>query len=86
MCLYVCIKEACNKTVTTFFTYIFPFIADTQLKTVSTEGIDSSTSRQPQDTQPSHLEKFWAKHILDGNQGSVSAVLVRMDGSGGSHI
>ena len=60
-------------------------IADTQLKTVSTEGLDSSTSRESQDTQPSHLEKFLAKHILDSTQGGMLTVLLRMDGSGVLH-
>ena len=56
-------------------------IPDTQLKTVSTEHIDSSTSRQPQDTDPSHLENFLAKHILDSTKEGMSSVLIRMDGS-----
>ena len=51
-----------------FLTYISPFIPDTQLKTVSTEGIDLSTSRQSQDTYPSNLEHFLDKHILDNSQ------------------
>ena len=59
-------------------TYISPLIPDTQLKT---EGIESSTSRQPQDTDPSHLEKFLAKHILDSTKEGMSIVLITMDGS-----
>ena len=59
--------------------------ADILLKTLSIEGIDSSTSRQPQDTYPSHLEKFLAKHILDSTKEGISSVLVRMDGSGFLH-
>ena len=72
-------------TVTTFLTYISPLIADTQLKTVSTEFIDSSTSRQSQDTEPSQLEKYLAKHILDSTQRGMSTVLLRMDESGILH-
>ena len=60
-------------------------IADTDLKTVSTEGLDLSSSRKSQDTQPSHLEKFLAKHILDSTQGGMLTVLLRMDGSGVLH-
>ena len=37
----------------TFLTYICPLIADTQFKTVWTEGIDSSSSRQPHNTEQS---------------------------------
>ena len=59
-----------------------PTSPDTQLKTVSTEGIDSSTSRQPHDTDPSHLEKLLAKHILDSTKEGMSSVLLRMDVSG----
>ena len=55
--------------------------ADTLLKTLSIEGIDSSTSRQQQDTDPSHLEKLLAKYILDSTKEGISSVLVRMDGS-----
>ena len=69
-------------TVTTFLTYISPLIPDTQLKTVSTEGIYSSTSRQPQDRDPSNLQKFLAQHILDSSQKGISSILIRMDGSG----
>ena len=69
-------------TVTTFLTYISPLIADTQFKTLSTEGIDSSTSRQPQDRDPYNLQKFLAQHILDSSQKGISSVLMRMDGSG----
>ena len=58
----------------TFFTYISPLIPDTQFKALSTEGIDSSTSRQPQDTDAFHMEKFLVKHILKINQGAMSAV------------
>ena len=50
------------------WTYISPLIPDTRLKTLSTGGIDSSTSIQPQDTDPSHLEKFFDKHILHSSQ------------------
>ena len=59
--------------------------ADILLKTLSIEGIDSSTSRQPHDTDPSDLEKFLAKHILDSTKEGISSVLVRMDGSGFLH-
>ena len=59
-----------------------PTSPDTQSKTVSTEGIDSSTSRQPHDTDPSHLEKFLAQHILDSTKEGMSSVLLRMDVSG----
>ena len=59
--------------------------ADTLLKTLSIEGIDSSTSRQLQDTGPSHLEKLLVKHILDSTKEGISSVLVRMDGSGFLH-
>ena len=55
------------------------------MKTVSIEGIYSTTSIQPQDTDPSHLEKFLAKHILDSIKEGISSVLVRMDGSGFLH-
>ena len=79
------IQQNICPTLTTLLTYIFHLIADTQLKTVSTEGLDSSTSRQSQDTQPSHLEKFLAKHILDSTQGGMLTVLLRMDGSGVLH-
>ena len=85
---YILKKKFCSgecPTVTTFLTYISPLIPDTQLKTVSTEGIDSSTSRQSQDIQPSHLEKFLAKHILDSTQGGMLTVLLRMDESGVLH-
>ena len=68
--------------VTTFLTYISPLIPDTELKTVSTEGIDSSTSRQSQDRDISHLESFLAKHILDSTQGGMLTILLRMDESG----
>ena len=78
--IYIC------PTVTTFLTYIFPLIPDTQLKTVSTEGIDSSTSRPLQDTDPLYLEKFLIRHVLNSNQGAMSAVIVRMDGSGVLHM
>ena len=71
-------------TGTTLLTYIFHLIPDTQLKTLSTEGLDSSTSRQSQDTQPSHQENFLAKHILDSTQGMLT-VLLRMDASGVLH-
>ena len=46
---YILKKKFCSgecPTITTFLTYISPLSPDTQLKTVSTEGIDSSTSRQ----------------------------------------
>ena len=60
---YILKKKFCSgecPTVTTFLTYISPLIPDTQLKTVSTEGIDSSASRQSQDRETSHLERFLA--------------------------
>ena len=79
-------QQNISPTVTTFLTYISPLVADIQLKTVSTEGIDLSTSRPLQDTDPSHLEKFWVKHILHRNHGAMSAILVRMDGSGVLHM
>ena len=82
---YILKKKFCSRecpTVTTFLTYISPLIPDTQLPTVSTEGIDSSSSRQRQDTDPSHLERFLAKHILDSTQQGMSSVLIRMDDSG----
>ena len=85
---YILKKKFCSgecPTVTTFLTYISPLNPDTQLKTVSTEGIDSSTSRQSQDRDPSHLEKFLAKHILDSTQGGMLTVLLRMDESGVLH-
>ena len=85
---YILKKKFCSgqcPTVTTFLTYISPLIADTQLKTVSTEFINSSTSRQSQDTEPSQLEKYLAKHILDSTQGGMSTVLLRMDESGVLH-
>ena len=85
---YILKKKFCSgqcPTVTTFLTYISPLIADTQLKTVSTEFIDSSTSRQSQDTEPSQLEKYLAKHILDSTQRGMSTVLLRMDESGVLH-
>ena len=63
-------------------TYVSPWIPDTELKKVSTEGIDSSTSRQSQDRDTSHLETFLAKHILDSTQGGMLTVLLRMDESG----
>ena len=69
-------------TVTTFLTYISPLIRDNQLKTVVIEGIDLSTSTPLQDTDASHLQKFWVKHILHRDQGAMSAVLIRMDDSG----
>ena len=53
------------------FDIYIPLIPDTELKTVSTEGIDSSTSRQSQDRDTSHLESFLAKHILDSMQGGM---------------
>ena len=73
------LKKFCSgqcPTVTTFFTYISPLIRDTHLKTVAIEVVDSSTSRPLQDTDASHLEKFWVKHILHRNEGAMSAVLV----------
>ena len=73
-------------TVTTFFTYIFPWIPDTHLKTVSTEGIGSSTSRPLQDTYLFYLEKFLIKHVLNSNEGAMSALIVRMDGNGILHM
>ena len=85
---YILKKKFCSwecPTITTFLTYISPLIPDIQLKTVSTEAIDSSTSRQSQDTDPSHLEKFLAKHILDSTQEGMSSILIRMDGSGVLH-
>ena len=85
---YILKKKFCSgqcPTITTFLTYISPLIADTQLKTVSTEFINSSTSRQSQDTEPSQLEKYLAKHILDSTQGGMSTVLLRMDESGVLH-
>ena len=60
-------------------------IPETQLKTVSTEGLDSSISRQSQDTQSSQVEKFLAQHILDSTQGGMLTILLRMDGSGVLH-
>ena len=59
--------------------------ADTLLKTVSIEDIDSSTSREPQDTDPSNLEKSLVKNILDSIKEVISSVLMRMDGSGFLH-
>ena len=85
---YILKKKFCSgecPTITTFLTYISPLSSDTQLKTVSTEGIDSSTSRQSQDTDPSQVEKYLAKHILDSNQGGMLSVLLRMDESGVLH-
>ena len=85
---YILKKKFCSgqfPTITTFLTYISPLIADTQLKTVSTEFINSSTLRQSQDTEPSQLEKYLAKHILDSTQGGMSTVLLRMDESGVLH-
>ena len=73
-------------TVTTFLIYISPLIPDTQLKTLSIEGIDSSNSRPLQDTDAFYLEKFLIKHILNSNQGAMSAVIVRMNGSGVLHM
>ena len=73
-------------TVTTFLTYISPLIPDTQFKIVSTEGIGSSTSRTLQDTDPFYLEKFLFKHVLNSNEGAMSAVIVRMDGNGILHM
>ena len=71
---YILKKKFCSgecPTVTTFLTYISPLIPDTQLKTLSTEGIDSSTSRQSQDTQSSQVEKYLAQHILDSTKGGM---------------
>ena len=85
---YILKKKFCSGeclTVTTFLTYISPLSPDTQLKTVSTEGMNSSTSMQPQDTDPSNLEQFLAKHILDSSLEGMSSVLVRMDRSGFLH-
>ena len=85
---YILKKKFCSgecPTITTFLTYISPLSSDTQLKTVSTEGIDSSTSTQSQDTDPSQVEKYLAKHILDSNQGGMLSVLLRMDESGVLH-
>ena len=82
---YILKKKFCSgecPTVTTFLTYISPLSPNTQLKTVSTEGMNSSTSMQPQDTDPSNLEQFLAKHILDSSLEGMSSVLVRMDRSG----
>ena len=73
-------------TVTTFLTHISPFIADTQLKTISIEGIDSSASRPLQDTDAFHMEKFLVKHMLNSNQGAMSAVFLRIDGSEVMHM
>ena len=73
-------------TITTFLTYISPLIPDTQLKTVSTEGIGSSTSRPLQDTDLFYLEKFLIKHVLNSNEGAMSAIIVRMDGNGILHM
>ena len=72
-------------TITTFLTYISPLIPETQLKTLSTEGIDSSTSRQSQDTQSSQVEKYLAQHILDSAKGGMLTILLRMDQSGVLH-
>ena len=85
---YILKKKFCSgecPTITTFLTYISPLSPDTQLKTVSTEGMNSSTSMQPQDTDPSNLEQFLAKHILDSSLEGMSSVLVRMDRSGFLH-
>ena len=85
---YILKKKFCSgecPTITTFLTYISPLSPDTQLKTVSTEGIDPSTSRQSQDKDPSHLEKFLAKHILESTKGGMLTVLLRMDESGVLH-
>ena len=85
---YILKKKFCSgecPTITTFLTYISPLSPDTQLKTVSTECIDPSTSRQSQDKDPSHLEKFLAKHILESTQGGMLTVLLRMDESGVLH-
>ena len=71
---------------TFLWSYISPLIPDTRLKTVSTEGIDSSTSRPLQDTDPFYLEKFLIKHVLYSYQGAMSAVIVRMDGNGVLHM
>ena len=68
------------------WTYISLLIPDTRLKTVSTEGIDSSTSRPLQDTDPFYLEKFLIKHVLNSNQGAMSTVIVKMDGNGVLHM
>ena len=65
-----------------FDIYISPLIPETQLKTVWTEGIDSSTSRPLQDIDPFYLEKFFIKHVLNTNEGAMSAVIVTMNGSG----
>ena len=85
---YILKKKFCSgecPTITTFLTYISPLSPDTQLKTLSTEGIDSSTSRQSQDTDPSQVEKYLAKHILESTQGGMLTVLLRMDESGVLH-
>ena len=85
---YILKKKFCSgecPTITTFLTYISPLSPDTQLKTVSTEGMNSSTSMPPQDTDPSNLEQFLAKHILDSSLEGMSSVLVRMDRSGFLH-
>ena len=85
---YILKKKFCSgecPTITTFLTYISPLSPDTQLKTVSAESIDPSTSRQSQDKDPSHLEKFLAKHILESTQGGMLTVLLRMDESGVLH-
>ena len=82
---YILKKKFCSgqwPTVTTFLTFVSPLIPDTELKKVTTEGIDSSTSRQSQDRDTSHLETFLAKHILDSTQGGMLTVLLRMDESG----
>ena len=79
-------QQSICPTVTTFLTYICHLIPDTQLKTVSIEGVYSSASRPLQDTDASHLEKFLVKHILQRNKGAMSAVLIRMDGSGDLHM
>ena len=85
---YILKKKFCSgecPTITTFLTYISPLSPDTQLKTVSTECMNSSTSMQPHDTDPSNLEQFLAKHILDSSLEGMSSVLVRMDRSGFLH-
>ena len=85
---YILKKKFCSgqcPTVTTFLTYISHLSPGSQLKKLLTEGIDLSTSTQPQDTDPSHLEKFLAKHILDSTKEGMSSILVRMDRSGYLH-
>ena len=74
------------RTVTTFLRYISPLIRDTQLKTVPTGGIHLSTSRPLQDSDQFYLEKFLIKHVLNSNQGAMSTVIVKIDGSGVLHM